>query len=133
MSFPAAIALSLTVSVLLAIGLNRGAMRPLDRAPLLVKIIATLAIGGALREGIRAVMGPLSWPMPFLLSPAPIVLGDIVLVAANLAIVGVAGLVMLGLFLMLRFTKFGRAIVAVYDNPVGSSIVGISVRAVHGR
>ncbi len=132
LSFPLAIALTLVVSAGMGLAIERGIMRPLDQAPFLVKIIATLALGGALREGLRAGMGPNSWPMPFLLSPAPIVIGDAVLVPSNLAVVGVAAAVAGGLLLMLRFTKFGRAIVAVYENPLASSIVGISVKSVHG-
>ena len=50
------------------------------------------------------------------------------LVPATLAVVGVATVVMLGLLLMLRYTRFGRAIVAVYENPTGAAIVGISVQ-----
>jgi branched-chain amino acid transport system permease protein len=132
LSFPAAVALTLVVSAAMGLAIERGIMRPLDQAPLLVKIIATLALGGALREGLRAGMGPNSWPMPFLLSPAPIVMGDVVLVPSNLAVVGVAAAAAIGLLLMLKFTKFGRAIVAVYENPLASSIVGISVKSVHG-
>jgi branched-chain amino acid transport system permease protein len=132
LSFPLAIALTLVVSAGMGLAIERGLMRPLDRAPFLVKIIATLALGGAIREGIRAGMGPNSWPMPFLLSPAPIVIGDVVLVPSNLAVVGVAGAVSVGLLAMLKYTKFGRAIVAVYENPLASSIVGISVKSVHG-
>jgi branched-chain amino acid transport system permease protein len=72
--------------------------------------------------------GPQPWPIPFVLSPAPFTVGGLVLVPATLAVVGVATVVMLGLFLMLRYTRFGRAIVAVYENPTGAAIVGISVQ-----
>jgi branched-chain amino acid transport system permease protein len=78
-------------------------------------------------------MGPQPWPIPFVLSPAPFTVGGVVLVPATLAVVGVATVVMLGLFLMLRHTRFGRAIVAVYENPTGAAIVGISVQDVHAR
>ncbi len=131
--FAAAILFSLVLSAGFGIAIERGVMRPLQRAPLLVMVIATLAIGAALREGLRATMGPLPWPVPFLLSPAPFTLGGLVLVPANLAVVGVALAVMLGLFVTLRWTRFGRAIVAVYENPTGAAIVGISVPGVHAR
>lgn len=131
--FAAAILVSLVFSAGFGVAIERGIMRPLSGAPLLVMVIATLAIGAALREGLRASMGPLPWPIPFLLTPAPVTLGGLVLVPANLAVVGIALAVMLGLFVTLRFTRFGRAIVAVYENPTGAAIVGISVPGVHAR
>ncbi len=131
--FAAAILLSLVLSAGFGMLIERGVMRPLRGASLLVMVIATLAIGAAIREALRVGMGPLPWPVPFLLSPAPFTLGGLVLVPANLAVVVVAALVMLGLFAMLRWTRFGRAIVAVYENPTGAAIVGISVQRVHAR
>jgi branched-chain amino acid transport system permease protein len=131
--FAAGILLSLVLSAGLGVLVERGVMRPLRGAPLLVMVIATLAIGAAIREGLRAGMGPLPWPAPFLLTPAPIAVGGLVLVPANLAVVGVALAMMLGLFAALRWTRFGRAIVAVYENPTGAAIVGISVPRVHAR
>jgi branched-chain amino acid transport system permease protein len=131
--FWSAILLSIALSAGFGVLIERGVMRPLRGSSLLVMVIATLAIGAAIREAIRVGMGPLPWPLPFLLSPAPFTLGGLVLVPANLAVVGVAMAVMLGLFVMLRFTRFGRAIVAVYENPTGAAIVGISVPGVHAR
>lgn len=131
--FWAAILLSLALSAGLGVLIERGVMRPLRGSPLLVMVIATLAIGAAIREAIRVGMGPQPWPIPFVLSPTPFTVGKLVLVPSNLAVVGVATVVMLGLFLMLRYTRFGRAIVAVYENQTGAAIVGISVQAVHAR
>lgn len=131
--FWAAILLSLALSAGLGVLIERGVMRPLRGSPLLVMVIATLAIGAAIREAIRVGMGPQPWPIPFVLSPTPFTVGKLVLVPSNLAVVGVATVVMLGLFLMLRYTRFGRAIVAVYENQTGAAIVGISVPAVHAR
>ena len=131
--FWAAILLSLALSAGFGVLIERGVMRPLRGSPLLVMVIATLAIGAAIREAIRVGMGPQPWPIPFVLSPAPFTVGGLVLVPATLAVVGVATVVMLGMFLMLRYTRFGRAIVAVYENPTGAAIVGISVQDVHAR
>ncbi len=85
--FAAAILLSLVLSAGFGMLIERGVMRPLRGASLLVMVIATLAIGAAIREALRVGMGPLPWPVPFLLSPAPFTLGGLVLVPANLAVV----------------------------------------------
>lgn len=131
--FAVAILISLLLSAGFGVAIERSVMRPLRGASLLVMVIATLAIGAALREGLRASMGPLPWPVPFLLTPAPFNVGSLVLVPANLAVVGVAIAAMASLFVALRYTRFGRAIVAVYENPTGAALVGISVPGVHAR
>jgi branched-chain amino acid transport system permease protein len=52
--------------------LERVVMRPIKLQPVLVQIIATLAIGLGIREGLRAFMGPQAWPFEFLRSfPSP--------------------------------------------------------------
>jgi branched-chain amino acid transport system permease protein len=127
LGFGQAVAASLLLSALFGAAVERLLMRPLGASPILVQIIATLALGAALREGLRAFMGPNPWPFPFLLSPDPIRIGDIVVVAANLAIVAVALLVMALLYLLFRFTRYGQAILSVYENRVGAAIVGVSV------
>lgn len=129
--------LSLAPSLLLAVlasgvvglAINYGVMRPLSGRPLLIPIIATLALGTAMREGIRAVMGPNAWPVPFLVSPVPIRVGGIAIVPSDLAILGVALLVMLALYLFFGFTRYGQAVLAACANPTGALIVGIPAGA----
>jgi branched-chain amino acid transport system permease protein len=47
-------------------------MRPVANRAIVVQIIATLAIGLGIREGLRAFMGPSGWPFDLLLSPTPV-------------------------------------------------------------
>jgi branched-chain amino acid transport system permease protein len=133
LGFGPAVLIALVLSALFGLGMERFVTRPLGRAPILVIVIATLAVGAVLREALRLTMGQNPIPFPFLLSPEPFLVGKLVLVPANLAVVAVSALVVIGLFATLRWTRFGRAIVAVYENPTGAAIVGIPVRRVQAR
>ena len=125
-----AVILALLASAVLGAVIYGGLMWPLRNASLLTKIIATLAVGTLLREFLRAYMGPSAWPFPFLLSPAPVQIGGLYLVPANLAIVGVSLGLLLALFLLFEKTILGKAIVAACDNRIGASLVGVRVSTV---
>lgn len=127
MGFTPGVIFGLVVSGLLGVVIFYCFMRPLRHASLWSRIIATLAIGLALREGLRAVMGPGAWPFPFLLPPESIEIGGLYIVPASMAIVGVALLVLAALYLYLEKTLQGRAIIAACENRIGASLVGVGV------
>lgn len=125
--FWAAVSAAVLLSVLLGTIIYGGFMWPLRNASLLSRIIATLAFGTVLREFLRAYMGPNAWPFPFLLSPTSISVAGILIVPANLAIVGVAFVVLGILFFLFEKTVYGKAVMAACDNQTGAGIVGIRV------
>lgn len=118
------------LSVLLGAVIYGGFMWPLRNASLLARIIASLALGTVLREFLRAYMGPNAWPFPFLLSPTAVSIGSILVVPANLAIVGVSLGILGVLFLLFEKTIYGKAIMAACDNRIGASLVGVRVSSV---
>ncbi|WJR80209.1 branched-chain amino acid ABC transporter permease [Bradyrhizobium sp. NP1] len=128
--FWASVIAALLLSVLMGAVIYGGFMWPLRNASLLSRIIASLALGTVMREFLRAYMGPNAWPFPFLLSQTSVPVGGILVVPANLAIVGVSVLVLGLLFLLFEKTVYGKAIMAACDNQVGASIVGIRVSQV---
>tara|TARA_R100000005_G_scaffold77038_3_gene44191 strand:- start:23692 stop:24558 length:867 start_codon:yes stop_codon:yes gene_type:complete len=125
-----AVIVALFASAFLGWAIYAGLMRPLRNAPLLVQIIATLALGTVMREFLRAYMGPNAWSFPFLLTSSSFEVGDILLVPANLAIVGVSLALLCLLFLLFEKTFRGRSIIAACDNRTGASLVGVSVSGV---
>lgn len=122
-----ALVASLLISMVFSLLCYFGIMAPLRRSPLLVQLIATLAIGMAVREGLRAYMGPDPWPFPTIVPPQVFDLGGVFLTSASLvavlSAVCLAGL----LFLLFRFSKYGKAMLAASENPRGCLIVGIPV------
>ncbi len=127
LEFWPASACALVASALLGALIYGGFMWPLRNASLLGRIIASLALGTVLREFVRAYMGPNAWPFPFLLSPTAVPVAGVLVVPANLAIIGVSFGVLGMLFLLFEKTVYGKAIIAACDNPVGASIVGVRV------
>ena len=130
LSFWPALLSALVFSTLLGAVIYGGFMWPLRNASLLARIIASLALGTVLREFVRAYLGPNAWPFPFLLSQTAIPVGGVLVVPANLAIVGVSFGILGLLFLLFEKTIYGKAIIAACDNPIGASIVGVRVSTV---
>lgn len=128
--FSAAILAALIASVLLGTVIYGAFMWPLRNASLLTRIIATLALGTALREFLRSFMGPNAWPFPSLLSPTSVPVAGVLVVPANLAIVGIAFGVLAVLYLLFDRTLYGKAILAACENGVGASLVGVHVSTV---
>ena len=110
--------------------LERLIMRPVANRAIVVQIIATLAVGLGIREGLRAFMGPSGWPFEFLLSPTPVEYAGIFFAWSNLAIVASALVVMAALFAFFRYSKLGEAIIAACENPIGAYLVGVPVNRV---
>jgi branched-chain amino acid transport system permease protein len=125
-----AVVSALILSALLGAVIYGGFMWPLRNASLLARIIASLALGTVLREFVRAYMGPNAWPFPFLLSQTAVSVAGVLVVPANLAIVGVSLGVLGLLFLLFEKTIYGKAIMAACDNQIGASIVGVRVSTV---
>jgi branched-chain amino acid transport system permease protein len=128
--FSAAVVAALLASLLLGAVIYGAFMWPLRNASLLARIIASLALGTALREFLRSFMGPNAWAFPFLLSPTSVPVAGVLVVPANLAIVGIAVAVLLALYLLFDRTLYGKAILAACENGVGASLVGVHVSTV---
>lgn len=131
MPFGLSLAFSLVVCALLGGAIFALFAGPLRHATLWTRIIATLAIGIALREGLRAYMGPTAWPFPFLLSQQAIEVGGVYLTPGNLMIPLVALLILGGLYLFLERTLRGKAILAACENRTGASLIGVRVSNIY--
>jgi branched-chain amino acid transport system permease protein len=130
--FGLAVALALLLAGAFGLVIQLVVLRRIAQSPPLTKIIAMLAIGLVLREGVRALLGPNAYPFPFLLSPAPVRVGAVLLTPANLAIVAVALAVMAVFYVFFRHARLGKALRAACENQVAAALMGISVPFVFG-
>lgn len=125
-----AITSSIALSAIFGLFIYLAILAPIRRTPILVQIIATLAIGTALREGMRAFMGPDPWPFPALVTQRIFNVGGIFITSANIAAVVISIVITAALFIFFKASKYGQAIIAACENARGASIVGISVTKV---
>ena len=130
--FGAAVALALLLAGAFGLLIQVVVLRHIAQSPPLTKIIAMLAIGLILREGTRALLGSNAYPFPFLLSPAPVRMGGVLLTPANLAIVVAALAVMAVFYVFFRYARLGKALRAACKNPEAAALMGISVPFVFG-
>jgi len=126
-SFYPAIVAALIAAGAIGFLLQHFIMRPVQHQPIVVQIIATLAIGLGIREGLRAFMGPSGWPFQFLLAPDPVSVAGLFFAWSNVAVIAVSVAIMVALFAFFSRSKVGAAVLAACENQVGAYLVGIPV------
>ena len=91
-------------------------------------VVASLAVGGLLRE--LAIFRYQSQPFPFpaVFSREPFDVGGILFVPQNLWIVGATLVVFAALMLFFKYARYGKALEAVAQNRTGAQIVGVNLR-----
>ena len=121
-----AILAAMVVSVLIAVGVERVAYRPLRNSPTLVPLISAIGASLFLQYTFRGFFGSgiYAYPTPaFLKEPAPIPLlsmrwVDVLVVVASLAM-------MTGLYLFVMRSRTGTAIRAVSEDKGTAALMGI--------
>lgn len=111
-------------------------LRPLRArdAPHLAPMIATIGVAILLTNVVQGLAGAETWRFPFEVIPQQTL--QIATLSTNvleLAIVVIAFVMMLGLLLLLRHSRFGKAVRAVAENPRTASLLGIDVEQVFRR
>jgi len=130
--FLVALVVTLAVVGLQAAGLERALFRKLRRAPRLVTLVATLAIGQGVL-GLVVVLFERNQEQAETLRIIPSVvrgvveLGDVNLTGGDLQILAIVPLVAIELALFFRLTRFGVAIRAAAENTESARLLGISV------
>jgi branched-chain amino acid transport system permease protein len=128
-----ALVLAMTLTGLLAAGIERAVMRPLIGRPIFVSAILTIFVGFFLRAMVIIVWGvdPRGLPTPWETTSVVELLGARVLVN-SLAAVG-AGMLALGAFFaLIRYTRLGVAMRAASSDQEASLAHGIPVGRILG-
>jgi branched-chain amino acid transport system permease protein len=94
-------------------------------------LIITLGLSLALQAGAGLVWTHDQFPFPSFFSNRPIALGPVRLAPASLGIIGASLAIMLALAALFRWTRLGRAMRAVAQNPRTARLMGISVERVY--
>jgi branched-chain amino acid transport system permease protein len=119
------------VAIMAAVGLAVGALAylPLRGRPVVSVFVSTIAVGIVLQNAATAWFGAQPRAGPSLLGGGVIELGWIRLGRQAVAAIAVAGLVYLGLHLLLNRTQLGRRLRAAAQDPAMAEALGVPVTA----
>jgi branched-chain amino acid transport system permease protein len=112
---------------------ERIGFRAVLRTNLVNVVLATLGLAFVLKGVARLTWGGMSDYLAFppLVSPEPILVGDLVLLPQQLVVTAGALAVMVAFALFFRLTTIGKAMQATADNPRAARLVGIRVERIH--
>ena len=121
-------ALSMAVSTLIAVLLERIAYRPLRNAPRLVPLITAIGASFFLQYAFRGLFGPSLKAYPELsILAGTFNFGDFKLLKVHVVVIIAAFLLMTGLYYIVQKTKIGKAMRAVSEDRETAALMGIDV------
>lgn len=126
-NFFLAVALGMGGAALLGLLLERVAFRPLRGAHPLVPLISAIGASIFLQSLALLLFGPADRPFPLQFEFATIDVAGIPLSSLQGAILGAALLFMVALMAFVKYTKFGKAIVATALDQETARLMGINV------
>ncbi|HKG44648.1 MAG TPA: branched-chain amino acid ABC transporter permease [Gaiellaceae bacterium] len=127
LSYWAAFFLTLAVSFVGGVAVERAVIRPVERAPELTVVIVTLGLFFVVNGAARWIWTPETRSLPNAFSTRPIDVGGVAFSIQDLGTIGVSLAAVALLWLFFRFTKLGLASRASALNPEASRLVGVRV------
>ena len=119
---------SLVICVLVGILVEKGAYRPLRGASPLAVLITAIGVSKLLQSAAQIFIG--SEPKGITLNLGEIIIGKLQINVLTLLTILVSVAVMVGLTLFVKYTKMGRAMVAVSEDRGAAQLMGINVNSV---
>lgn len=128
-SIPFLILLAMAVTGFLGVFFERVVIKPFRYAPLLMVLVATVALGIVIREAVRLSFPHGSNPQifPRILPQKSFTLGGILFRLDNLIILGTTLFLIAMMFLFIKRTRMGAAIRAVSQDGEAAMMVGINM------
>lgn len=132
-----ALLLAMTVCALLAMAVERFAYRRLRNAPRLAPLISGIGVSVLLQTVAMIVWSrnPLMFPQILPMDPIAVTHGSAAHPPALVTVTGIVTValaltVMLGLWLLVEYTRLGRAMRAVAENPRIATLMGVNPNAI---
>ncbi len=133
LNFPAAFLVTVVVGFVLGALIDRIAFRPLKTADIVSIVLATVGISFVLKGAARIAWGGkadyLSFPP--ITSPDPIMLGSVMIIPQQVAVLVGAIAIMLAFAAFFRFTRIGKMMQATADNAKAATLVGIRTERIY--
>ena len=129
--FLIALVLTLVFSAILGLVVERLVVRPIQNAPVISVIMATIGLSSLLAGAVHMIWGHQTRVFPPIFPPTPVKIGGVIITPVYLwsFIVVIALLILFLLFF--KFSKMGIAMRAVADDRTAASSMGISVKYVY--
>jgi branched-chain amino acid transport system permease protein len=126
---PVLVILTMVVTGILGAFVERVVIRPFRFAPLLMVLVATVALGIVIREAVRLSFPHGSNPQVFprILPQKSFTLGGVLIRVDNLIIFGITVFLIFLMFLLIQRTKIGAAIRAVSQDGEAAMMMGINM------
>ena len=132
-----ALLLAMTVCALLAMAVERFAYRRLRNAPRLAPLISGIGVSVLLQTVAMIVWSrnPLMFPQILPMDPIAVTHGSVAHPPALVTVTGIVTValaltVMLGLWLLVEYTRLGRGMRAVAENPRIATLMGVNPNAI---
>jgi branched-chain amino acid transport system permease protein len=122
-----AVGSAMAACMLLGVGIERVAYRPLRHAPRLAPLITAIGVSILIQYSAALIWGKQYIAMPTLLKPGEIVIGGVFLTGLQAAIFLLACAVMAGLYWFVTRTRLGTAMRATEQNPEVAGLMGIDI------
>jgi len=121
---------AMVVCMALGFVIERIAYRPLRRAPRLAALITAIGVSIVLQNLAMLVWGKQYITFPPLLSIVRYDVGGAVITNLQLFIVALSGVLMVGLFALVKTTRLGRAMRATAQSPEIAGLMGINTNTI---
>jgi branched-chain amino acid transport system permease protein len=125
--------LAIAFGFLLGALTNLIAFRPLKNANVISLVLATIGIAFMLRGTARVLWGGKGDYLPFppITSPEPVMIGDIMVIPQQLAVLAGAIVIMAVFAAFFRLTRAGKMMQATADNAKAATLVGIRIDRIY--
>jgi branched-chain amino acid transport system permease protein len=120
--------ITIVLSGLMGVVLERVVVRPIMAAPIFSIVIATIGASTVMRSAAGIVYGYDVLPLPTIFSKDPIRLGVLNFTIMDVGVIGCSLVIMLALYLFFKLTKMGMAMRATAQSQTAAQLMGVSVK-----
>ncbi|MFC5713602.1 branched-chain amino acid ABC transporter permease [Thalassorhabdus alkalitolerans] len=128
--FLLALAITLAVNAVIGLGVEKTVLRPLQNAPVISVIMATIGLASLLGGIVHLIWGHQTRTYPQIFPATPIRAGDLVITPVYLWSFVIVMTLLLLFTLFFKYSKMGLAMRAVADDQMAAQSMGISVKKV---
>lgn len=127
-ALPLAVVIAVVAGVAIGVALEKFAIEPARRAPVVTLIIITIGASIAIRGLAQLLLGKQFHTVPPFTGDNPIVIGGATILPQALWVIGASIAVVIGLGAFFSRTRLGKAMLATANNRRAAQLVGINVR-----